>query len=97
MKLGDLIHSHLRINLEMPEYKQPCLLNPVRYFVNIFSFFQNFCFLSNDRRMNVKLILASKITLSRSGPIAGDNVYCSVNLLGFFFLRLHAEYVYSYR
>ena len=51
--------------MEMSEFKQLYLLNPVRNFVQIFRIFQIYHLLSSDRRINVKIVLVSKIAFSR--------------------------------
>ena len=55
------------LDLKIPEFKQPYLLN----FVKLFRIFQNGYHVSNDRRMNDENILISKITFSRLGLLSG--------------------------
>ena len=75
----------------MSEFKQPYLLNPVRYFVQIFRTFQTYHLLSNDRRMNVEIMQVSKIALSRSGLFDNRQV-CEMNGIVVTWAYWHDDY-----
>ena len=87
----------------MPEFKQPYLLNPVRYSVQIFMISQNYYFLLNDRRMNVEMIHVQKCTFqirpitlchlfSCHNTIYGNasvtKAHCKINRTLMFFLTI---------
>ena len=51
----------------MSEIKQPYLLNPVRYFVQLLQDFSDLLLTFIDRRMNIDIIHGIKSALARSG------------------------------
>ena len=62
--------------LEMSEFKLPYLLNPVRYFVQIFKIFQTYIYFQMAGECISNSLHVSKIALSRSGLLGSDfNAY----------------------